>query len=209
MTSSPTTEGEPVTRAAPDAAAAADERLYDPDRERIVARRLKGGRRRRVVLALCAIVVAAATAAGFTYTYQDMPAVTDAWAATMAAAPPPAPATPALASNTSAPVRLVQPDSDPNKRQERIAVDAPADPAAGQPAGSGSMIPQSAGQASNGTSGTAGDGVRRIPLGSTSMADATPPPGATAFAPAETGGPATEMTMPLAPLPQPRPRRAP
>ena len=207
MTSSPTTEGEPVTRAAPDAAAAADERLYDPDRERIVARRLKGGRRRRAILAMCAVVVAAATAAGFTYTYQDMPAVTDAWAATPPA-PQPEPPAAALASNSSAPVRLVQPDSDPNKRQERVATDAPGDTAAGQQAGAGSAIAPG-GQPANGITSMTADGVRRIPLGPGPMADATPPPSAPAFAPADTAGPATEMTMPLAPLPQPRPRRAP
>ncbi|MCZ0734025.1 hypothetical protein [Phreatobacter sp. AB_2022a] len=204
MTSSPTTEGEPVTRAAPDAAAAADERFYDPERERIVARRLKGGRRRRAVLAMCAVLVAAATAAGFTYTYQDMPAVTDAWAATTAA-PQPEPPAATLASNSSAPVRLVQPDSDPNKRQERVATDGPGD----TPASVGSAVSPGGSQPANGMTAMTTDGVRRIPLGPGPMADATPPPSAPAFAPSDTTGPATEMTMPLAPLPQPRPRRAP
>lgn len=196
-------------RAAPDATAAANERLYDPDRERVVARRLQGGRRRRLMLVMSAVVIAAAAAAGFTYTYQDMPTVTDAWAATMAAVPPPAPAaaTPALASSASAPVRLVQPDSDPNKRQERITPEAPAGSVAAAPTGSSSMIPQGTGPSANSTTGAVPEGVRRIPLGPGAMAEAAPP-SAPAFASAEAASP-TEMTMPLAPLPQPRPRRAP
>ncbi|WP_216075015.1 hypothetical protein, partial [Acinetobacter baumannii] len=72
-----------------------------------------------------------------------------AWAATPPVAPPVA--APALASSSSTPVRLVQPDIDPNKRQERVSVSAPDAP------------PEHAGRPSvalqNGQEATA-DGVR-------------------------------------------------
>ncbi|MGL4285031.1 MAG: hypothetical protein ACRCVA_01730, partial [Phreatobacter sp.] len=110
------------------------ERLYDPEQERVVAKRLQGGRWRGLVMASGAVCIAAAAAAGFTFSNYDLSAGNDAWAAT-----PPAPqpvAAPALASSSSTPVRLVLPDVDPNKRQERVSVsaaDASAEPIAGRP----------------------------------------------------------------------------
>lgn len=171
------------------------ERLYDPEQERVVAKRLQGGRWRGLLMASGAVCIAAAAAAGFTFSNQDLAGGNDAWAATPPAPPPVA--APALASSSSTPVRLVQPDIDPNKRQERVSVsapDSPAEPIAGRPG-----VPLQ-----NGQEATA-DGVRRISLNPGRVAEAAPPTTETASAAAT---PATEMTMPLAPLPKPRPARA-
>jgi hypothetical protein len=167
---------------------------YDLNRERAVAKRLRGGRRRRLGIVAGAIALAAGAAAGFTLT-QDPPQLGDAWAAVAPEAPAPAPA---LATSTSTPVKLATPESDPNKRQERVATTGPD----GQPDHSGrpAIALQGGVEAPH-------DGVRRISLTPSRIAEGNSlPPAASGFAPAETT--ATEMTMPLAPVPQPRPSRA-
>lgn len=173
------------------------ERLYDPEQERVVAKRLQGGRWRGLLMASGAVCIAAAAAAGFTFSNQDL-AGNDAWAATPPAPPPVA--APALASSSSTPVRLVLPDIDPNKRQERVSVsapDAPAEAIAGRPS-----VPLQNGQEAT------TDGVRRISLNPGRVAEAAPQTTGSASAASAATTPATEMTMPLAPLPKPRPARA-
>ncbi|MBN8940930.1 MAG: hypothetical protein J0H01_15620 [Rhizobiales bacterium] len=195
MTPAQLPESERAPRIDQDVAAAPPaERLYDPEQERVMAKRLQGGRWRGLLMTSAAVCIAAAAAAGFTFSNQDLSAGNDAWAATPPVAPPVA--APALASSSSTPVRLVQPDIDPNKRQERVSVSAPDAP------------PDHAGRPSvalqNGQEATA-DGVRRISLNPGRVAEAAPQ-----VADAAPAAPvaATEMTMPLAPLPKPRPARA-
>ncbi|QCI68038.1 hypothetical protein [Phreatobacter stygius] len=199
MTSAPSTESELTPRIDSGAAATAlADRLYDAEQERVVAKRLQGGRWRGLVMTAGAVCIAAAAAAGFTFSNYHMPTGNDAWAATPVA-PQPA-AAPSLASSSSVPVRLIQPDSDPNKRQERVSVtapDSPADPAASRP----NATPQ------NGQD-TGSDGVRRISLSSGRVADAAPQPAASQPSAPAAAATATEMTMPLAPVPKPRPARA-
>jgi hypothetical protein len=169
------------------AAASASDVLFDPDLERVVAKELQGGRRRNFATVAGAVLVAAVVAAGYTIVSQDGPASPEA----RAAAAPPAPA---LAATVSAPVKLAAPDSDPNKVQERVAATAP------DPAPAERPVPATwrAGQ-------MPGDGVRRIPLGPNRDAEAAAvPQAATAFS-AQDAALSTELTIPAAPLPVPRP----
>jgi hypothetical protein len=171
--------------------------VYDPARERQVARRLRAARRRRLALFFSAIVIAGAAAGGFTLANRE---------ALLAAMPPPAqpapapvvaaaePAAPSLASATSRSVQLPGlggVDSDPNKVQARVVIPAdPEPPVAAAPATTPIQMQDSQQTA----------GPRAIPLGSgpfaAASADPAPalPTGALGFA---------------APVPAPRPSSAP
>ncbi len=167
---------------------------YDPARERLASRRLKGARWRRLVLFFSAIVVAGAAAGGFTIANRDalLAALPPAEVPSVAAAPAPAPTAPSLASATSRSVQLpglATPDSDPNKVQARVVI--PADPE-----------PQTAAAPIQMQDSQPAGAPRAIPLGGggrlavTANSETTPalPSGALGFA---------------APVPAPRPSSAP
>ncbi|WP_298476196.1 hypothetical protein [Phreatobacter sp.] len=155
---------------------------YDPATERAVARRLRGARWRRLAFFVSAIAVAAAAAAAFTHAHRDTVAAFVPPPAPPAPIASPAPAAPSLASSTSRPVTLPGDAADPNKVQARIVVPADPEPAA-------APIQMQAPPAT----------ARMIPLSTAVPAeaprveDSTPPAAALGFAP----------------LPPPRPSRAP
>lgn len=180
-----------VPAAAESAAPAGDATLgaiYDPATERAVARRLRGARWRRLAFILSAVAVAAAAAAAFTHAHRDTVTALIPPPAPVEPAPAPAPpAAPALASSTSRPVAAPNGAADPNKVQARIVV--PSDPE--PPAAAAPPIQMQAPPAA----------ARTIPLSPAPAAavevareeDSALPPGALGFAP----------------LPPPRPSRAP
>lgn len=185
------------------------DRLYDPEQERAVARRLRGIRWRRMLLTGGALALAAAGATGLTLASRDAvegstpaatvaavaPAVPTAPVLQVGPQPAASPDTPVLSSTQSTPVRL-PPQSDPNKLQERIITattpDRPADPA-----GSASAFAPPAGAS------PVPEGVRRIPLatGRPITAAANDQPASPAVSPAVTEGSAPTA----APLPPRRP----
>ena len=173
--------------AAETAASAGDAMLgmsYDPATERAVARRLRGARWRRLAFFVSAIAVAAAAAAAFTHAHRDTVAALVPPPAPPApvASPAPAPTAPSLASSTSRPVTLPGDTADPTKVQARIVVPADPEPAA-------APIQMQAPPAT----------ARMIPLSPAApveqarVEETAPPAGALGFAP----------------LPPPRPSRAP
>lgn len=98
---------------------------YDPARERAVARRLRGARWRRFAMSVVLVALAAGTAAVFTLANREM--IEAELAPVLLPTPPaPAPEVPALASSQSRPVTLPGTEADPNKVQARVIV--PADP---------------------------------------------------------------------------------
>lgn len=99
--------------------------IYDPVRERAVARRLRGARWRRLALVVTAISISAAAAASFTLMNREM-IQAELTPAPVVAEPAPAAEAPALASATSRPIQLPGAGADPNKVQARVIV--PSDP---------------------------------------------------------------------------------
>jgi len=166
--------------------------VYDPARERAVARRLRGARRRRLALAATAIVIAAAAAGSFTIMNRDK---IRAELAPARVANIPAPEAPALASSTSRPVQLSGTGADPNKVQARVIV--PADPEP-QPIRPPVTDPAPVQMQDTQTASA----PRTIPLSSPTPARSEAPP---ADDPAAL--PATALGF--APVPAPRPSRAP
>jgi hypothetical protein len=162
------------------------ERLYDPVRERVMARRLRGARRRKLAVICSSVLIAAVAAGGFTLAHRDM---VSAETASLAPAPaqveaPALSTQPSLASSTSRSVQLPgTADSDPNKAQARVFVPEAERTASAAPAAPMQMQDQTA------------EAFRQIPLGGGRAADEAPalPSGALGFAP----------------LPTPRPSQAP
>jgi hypothetical protein len=174
------------------------EAVYDPVRERLAARRLKGARWRRLVLFFSAILVAGAAAGGFTLANRDalLAAIPAAEPSTPTAVAP-EPSAPSLASATSRSVQLpglATPDSDPNKVQARVVIPADPEPqSAAAPASPAAPIQMQDSQSAG--------APRAIPLGGGRLAvtaSSEPAPalhsGALGFA---------------APVPAPRPSSAP
>jgi len=159
---------------------------YDPATERAVARRLRGARWRRVAFLVSAVAVAAAAAAAFTHANRDTVAALVPPPAPVAS-PAPAPAAPSLASSMSRPVTLPGEAADPNKVQARIVV--PADP---EPPAAAPPIQMQAPPATP---------PRTISL------TAGPPPAAAPTASEDASLPSAALGF--APLPAPRPARAP
>ncbi len=170
------------------------EAAYDPVRERLAARRLKGARWRRLVLFFSAILVAGAAAGGFTLANRDalLAAIPAAEPSTPTAVAPEASA-PSLASATSRSVQLpglATPDSDPNKVQARVVIPADPEPLAATPAAPATPIQMQDSQPAG--------APRAIPLGGgrlavTASSETTPalPPGALGFAPMPAPRPAS------------------
>ncbi len=164
---------------------------YDPAQERLVARRLRGARWRRFFMVSVAIAIAAGTAAVFTMANREM-IEAELTPAPVMAVPAAVPEAPALASSQSRPVSLPGTEADPNKVQARVIVPAdPVPPAATAPA-SPSPIQMQAPPAT---------APRNIAL------PVVPPqPGAPA---AEEDSALPGTALGFAPLPAPRPARAP
>lgn len=166
---------------------------YDPARERVVARKLRGARWRRLFLTGVAIAIAAGTAAVFTLANREMIEAELAPAPVMAV-PAPMPEAPALASSQSRPVSLPGTEADPNKVQARVVV--PADPSPPPVAGAPPV-------------GPAPLQMQAQPAGAPrtiSLPVAPPQPAASA---ADEGGALPTTALSFAPLPAPRPARAP
>jgi hypothetical protein len=164
---------------------------YDPARERAAVRRLRGARWRRLALTAFAIIFAAGTAAVFTLANRDV-IQAELAPVLLPAAAPPAPEAPALASSQSRPVTLPGSEPDPNKVQARVIV--PADPAPPPVAAAPASPPPIQMQAPPAAA------PRAISLTS------APP----ATAPAAGEEPALpSAAIGFAPLPAPRPARAP
>lgn len=164
---------------------------YDAARERSVARKLRNARWRRLVLLFSAVAVAGAAAGGFTMANKEalLAAASHVPAETREAAAP-AVTQPSLASSASRPVQLPGAETDPNKVQARVVM--PADPEPPAPASAPMQM-----QDSQPT------GPRTIPLGGG---------GRVAAAADSASGEATELpagAMGFAPVPAPRPSRAP
>jgi hypothetical protein len=165
--------------------------VYDPARERAVARRLRGARRRKFAVTVVLVALAAGTAAVFTMANREM---IQAELAPVLLPPPPAPApeAPALASSQSRPVTLPGTEADPNKVQARVIV--PADPTPPQPAATAASPAPIQMQAPPATA------PRTISLSAA-------PPAAAPAASEEAALPSAAIGF--APLPAPRPARAP
>ncbi len=165
--------------------------MYDPVRERAVARRLRGARRRRLALLITAISISAAAAAGFTLFNRDM-IQAELTPAPVVAEPAPAAEAPALASSTSRLIQLPGTGADPNKVQARVIV--PADPEP-QPV----RAPVTDDAVPNATPDAAPRTIALSPA-SPIRGDA---------APAEAQGALPAAALGFAPVPAPRPSRAP
>ncbi len=176
-----------------DAAALVGTAPYDPIQERMVARRLRGARWRRLFMISVAVAMAAGTAAVFTMSNREM-IEAELTPAPVMAVPAAVPEAPALASSQSRPVSLPGTEADPNKAQARVIV--PADP-----------VPPVA---------TAGAPTDPAPLQMRAPAAAAPRSISLPGVPPQPGAPAAEedpalpgTALGFAPLPAPRPARAP
>jgi len=105
---------------------------YDPAQERMVARRLRGARWRRFFMLSVAVAMAAGTAAVFTMANREM-IEAELTPAPVMAVPAAVPEAPALASSQSRPVSLPGTEADPNKVQARVIVPADPSPPPGAP----------------------------------------------------------------------------
>ncbi|QCK86981.1 hypothetical protein E8L99_15055 [Phreatobacter aquaticus] len=193
-----------------------EDRLYDPEQERAVARRLRGVRWRRLMVTGGALALAAAGATGLTLASRD--AVQGSVRTETVATTTPAPVTapilqvgpqpaaspdtpPVLSSASSTPARLVTPPaSDPNKLQERIATATPATP---EPLGAARAF-----SPPTDSNGTTPEGIRRIPLAAGGRA-LVPAQGEQPASPAVAAVEPTQPMAATAPLPPRRPNRAP
>jgi hypothetical protein len=106
--------------------------IYDPVRERAVARRLRGARWRRLALVVTAVSISAAAAASFTLMNREM-IQAELTPAPVVTEPAPAAEAPALASATSRPIQLPGAGADPNKVQARVIVPSDPEPQAVRP----------------------------------------------------------------------------
>lgn len=163
---------------------------YDAARERAVARKLRNARWRRLVLLFSAVAVAGAAAGGFTMANKEaLLAAASHVPAEAREAAAPAVTQPSLASSTSRPVQLPGAETDPNKVQARVVM--PADPEPAAPASAPMQMQDSQPAA-----------PRTIPLGGNRLA-------ATADSASGEAADLPSSAMGFAPVPAPRPSRAP
>jgi len=167
---------------------------YDPARERAVARRLRGARWRRLALIVTAISISAAAAASFTLMNRDMIQAELTPAPVVAA---PAAEAPALASSTSRPVHLPGTGADPNKAQARVIVPADPEPQPVRP-----PVTEATAPVSPASETLAASAPRSI-----SLSPASPVRGDAVQPASPAGLPAAALGF--APVPAPRPTRAP
>lgn len=169
----------------------AGEVVYDAARERAVSRKLRNARWRRLVLLFSAVAVAGAAAGGFTMANKEALLASARHVPAETRGPTPA-SEPSLASATSRPVQLPTPSAvapnaevDPNKVQARVVMPADPEPAPSAPAPMQMQDSQ-------------GAAPRTIPLGGNRLVTT-----------ADSASDVPAAALGFAPVPAPRPSRAP